>query len=125
MNIIELRDGYYIEIDEMNATLRQRYEGKTKAGEKKDADRTIGYYSTPREALKRFVALNRLDKMDGTSLSISEYVKELVKADTEVMNFLSELNLADFKPCRNMLCKNYEDDNCTAKDPGDSCPEEI
>ena len=125
MNIIELRDGYYIEIDEMNATLRQRYDGKTKEGEKKDAERTIGYYSTPREALKRFVALNRLDKMDGTSLSISEYVKELVKADAEVMNFLSELNLADFKPCRNMRCKNYEDDNCTAKVAGDSCPEEI
>lgn len=95
MNNIELRDGYYIEVDEMNATLKQRYIGKTKTGEDKESERIYGFYSKPTDALKRFVVLNRLDKMDGTSLSISEYVNELVKADTEVMEFLQTLKIGD------------------------------
>lgn len=32
---IELINGYYIEVDELNHTLKQRYTGKTKDGQKK------------------------------------------------------------------------------------------
>ena len=32
MTKIELREGYFIEVDEMNATLKQRYIGKDKNG---------------------------------------------------------------------------------------------
>lgn len=31
---IELIDGYFIEVDELNHTLKQRYQGETKDGEK-------------------------------------------------------------------------------------------
>lgn len=31
---IELVDGYFIEVDELNHTLKQRYQGETKDGEK-------------------------------------------------------------------------------------------
>lgn len=95
MTQIILRDGYFIEVDEMNATLKQKYIGEKKDGTKKDCERTIGYYSKPIDALKRFVVLNRLDKMDGMSLSISEYVNALVKADTEVMEFLKTLKMGE------------------------------
>ena len=95
MTKIELRDGYFIELDEMNATLKQRYIGEKKTGEKKVAERTIGYYSKSTDALDRFVVLNRTDKMDGTTLSISEYVSELKKADKEVMEFLQTLQMGE------------------------------
>ena len=78
MTVIELQNGYFIEVDELNATLKQRYIGTSKkTGEKKDAVRTIGYYSKPVDAMVRFVVLNRLDKMDGMALSMDEYIEAL------------------------------------------------
>ena len=89
MTKIELREGYFIEVDEMNATLKQRYTGKKKDGGEKKSEKIIGYYSNPTDALERFVVLNRTDKMDGMELSIGEYVNELKKADKEVFEFLA------------------------------------
>lgn len=94
MTVIDLRDGYFIEVDEMNSTLKQRYQGKTKDGQAKEAERTIGYYPKPVDALKRFVEINRADKMDNMRLYISEYVKELKKADAELMIFLKEMQIS-------------------------------
>jgi hypothetical protein len=91
MTKIELRDGYFIEVDEMNATLKQKYIGKDKNGNEKEAEKISGYYSKPTDAMERFVVLNRTDKMDGMELSISEYVNELKKADKEVLEFLQAL----------------------------------
>lgn len=90
MTVIELRDGYFIEVDEMNSTLKQRYQGKTRDGQAKEAERIFGYYPKTVDALKRFVELNRTDKMDNMRLYISEYVNELKKADKEVMDFFEE-----------------------------------
>ena len=91
MTKIELREGYFIEVDEMNATLKQKYTGKTKEGDEKECEKTIGYYSKPTDAMERFVVLNRTDKMQGMELSIGEYVDELKKADKEVLEFLQTL----------------------------------
>lgn len=91
MTKIELRDGYFIEVDEMNATLKKRYIGKSKDGVEKEMVKTIGYYPKPIDAIERFICLNRLDKMDGMELSISEYVNELKKADKEVIEFLKQM----------------------------------
>lgn len=91
MTKIEIRDGYFIEVDEMNATLKKKYIFKNKDGVKKDGVKTIGYYPKPIDAIERFICLNRLDKMDGMELSISEYVNELKKADKEVIEFLKQM----------------------------------
>jgi hypothetical protein len=31
----------------------------------------------------------------------------------------------NFKPCRNMRCKHYEDDYCTIREYGEKCADEI
>lgn len=92
MATIELRNGYFIELDDMNSTLKKRYIGKNKDGVEKEMVKTIGYYPKPIDAMERFICLNRLDEMDGTLLSISEYVNELKKADKEVMEFLKQMD---------------------------------
>ena len=91
MTKIEIRDGYFIEVDEMNATLKKKYIFKKKDCAEKEGVKTIGYYPKPIDAIERFICLNRLDKMDGMELSISEYVNELKKADKEVMEFLKQM----------------------------------
>ena len=91
MATIELRDGYFIELDDMKSTLKKRYIGKNKEGVEKEMVKTIGYYPKPIDAIERFICLNRLDKMEGMELSISEYVNELKKADKEVIAFLKQM----------------------------------
>lgn len=71
---IELQDGYFIEIDPLNYTLRQRYSGKTKDGESKEAVRTYGYYGSIRQAVDRYITLSQLDFMEGMSIDLKEYV---------------------------------------------------
>lgn len=41
---IELINDYYIEVDELNHTLKQRYMGKNKDGVEKECERIIGYF---------------------------------------------------------------------------------
>lgn len=91
MATIELRDGYFIELDDMNSTLKKRYIGKNKDGVEKEMVKTIGYYPKPIDAIERFICLNRLDKIEGMELSISEYVNELKQADKEVIEFLKQI----------------------------------
>lgn len=93
MTKIELFNGYYIEVDDMNCTLRQRYIGEKKTGEKKDAERTLGYFKTVTDVLERLFCLNRLDKTKNMELSLTEYINAIKKADSEVMEFLQGLQI--------------------------------
>ena len=65
MNVvtIELTAGYFVEQDELNCTLKKRYMGTDKkTGEKKPAEKTIGYYKTVQDCLERIVRLICLDE---------------------------------------------------------------
>ena len=95
MGKIKLFNGYYIEVDDMNCTLRQIYIGEKKTGEKKDAERTLGYFKTVTDALERLFCLNRLDKTNGMELSLTEYINAIKKADSEVMEFLQGLKIGE------------------------------
>lgn len=53
MSAVKLNYGYYIEIDQLNYTLRQQYIGQKRTGEEKEAVRTYGYYGNIRDAMKR------------------------------------------------------------------------
>lgn len=77
---IELIDGYFIEVDELNHTLKQRYIGETKEGEKKPAERIIGYFPNVRACVERIVRLIPLDENDGKVISMREYAKAAEKA---------------------------------------------
>ena len=50
MTTITLKNGYYIEIDPLNYTLRQKYTGETKSGQKINAIALQGI----QEELRRF-----------------------------------------------------------------------
>lgn len=86
---IELIDGYFIEVDELNHTLKQRYQGETRDGEKKDAERIIGYFSNVKGCVERIVRLIPLDENDGKVISMREYADTIEKAFKRV----SELKL--------------------------------
>ena len=77
--MIELCNGYYIDVDPMNFTLKKRYEGERKeTKEKFDAEKVCGYFSTLDGALERFVKLNQIDLLPRTSIDLTTYL-ELVR----------------------------------------------
>lgn len=91
MTTIELKNGYYIEIDERNYTLRQRFTGKTKSGEEKESIRTHGYYGKIEQAIRRYIELCQMDVMDGERLSLEEYVKNIDQVNKIAVSGLYEV----------------------------------
>lgn len=81
MTTIELKSGYYIEVDSFNYTLRQRYIGTTKDGEGKEAFRTCGYYGNIRQAIDKYIKLTQLDVLSDENVSMSEYVKSIEQSN--------------------------------------------
>ena len=88
---IELINDYFIEVDELNHTLKKRYMGKDKkTGEKKPAEKIIGYYKTVQDCLERIVRLIPLDENDGAVISMREYAKQAEKAFKKVEEWRKE-----------------------------------
>lgn len=77
---IELINDYYIEVDELNHTLKQRYIGKDKDGNKKDAERIIGYFPDVQACVERLFRLVVLDETDKTVISLKEYAESAERA---------------------------------------------
>ena len=87
---IELLDDYFIEVDELNHTLKKRYMGKTKEGEEKLSEKIIGYYKTTQDCVERIVRLIPLDENDGEVISMREYAKMAEKAFKRVEEWRKE-----------------------------------
>lgn len=85
MTTINLTNGYFIEIDDLNHTLKQRYKGKTKDSKERDGVRTHGYYGNLNHALKAFVKLNQIDCMADTAVTMGEYVKRIEEINSEAV----------------------------------------
>lgn len=88
--IIELIDDYFIEADELNHTLKKRYVGKTKEGQEKEAEKTIGHYKNVNDCLERLVRLICLDECDGMVISLREYAEQAEKAFKKVEEWRSK-----------------------------------
>ena len=86
---IELLNGYFIDQEPLNYTLKQKFEGRTKDDKPKESVRTIGYFGDLEGAIKRFLKLYQLDELDGFSVDLQEYVNLIalsnLKACTEIM----------------------------------------
>lgn len=91
MTTINLTNGYFIEIDDLNHTLKQRYKGNTKDGKERDGVRTHGYYGNLNHALTAFVKLNQLDCMADTSVTMGEYVNRIEEINNEAVKAIESV----------------------------------
>lgn len=90
MTTITLKNGYYIEIDPLNYTLRQKYTGETKSGEKKDAFRTLGHFGNMESAIRKYLELSQMDVLDGERLTLEEYVDSIQKINAIALQGIQE-----------------------------------
>lgn len=81
---IELINGYFIEVDELNHTLKQTYTGEDKEGNPKECERTIGYFPDVQACVERLFRLVALDETDKTVISLKEYAKCIDKSYSKI-----------------------------------------
>ena len=88
---IELINDYFVEADELNHTLKKRYMATDKkTGEKKPAEKIIGYYKSVQDCLERIVRLIPLDENEGAVISMREYAEASEKAFKRVEEWRKE-----------------------------------
>lgn len=79
---IELGNGYFIEQNELNNTLKKRYLAEKKDGTKYLKEKPCGYYNSSDNgfegAVSKYLKLNQIDLTADLSVEMGEYVK-LVK----------------------------------------------
>ena len=91
---IELIEGYFIEVDELNHTLKKKYTGKDKkTGEEKPAEKIIGYYKNTQDCVERLVRLVCLDEIQGAVISLREYAERAEKAFKKVEEWRNKVEL--------------------------------
>ena len=74
---IELSNGYFVEIDPMNYTLKRNKTITDKSGEEKQRTVTIGYYGKLEHCVKEFLRQNGHDLMSNECISMDEYLDRL------------------------------------------------
>lgn len=81
MTAIELKNGYFIEVDSLNYTLRQRFAGTSKTGEEKESSRTCGYFGNIRNAIDKYVKLTQTDVLSDETITMEQYVKSIEQSN--------------------------------------------
>ena len=96
---ITLINGYYIETDNRNYTLKQKYIGKRKDGTKKDSIKIISHCGNLEQALETFLHMNQIPHDSKLAVDLMEYVnlvelsnKEAVQALKSVLEGNHEVN---------------------------------
>jgi hypothetical protein len=89
--IVELQDGYFVEIDALNHALRQKYTGQDKDGNKKEAVRTIGYFGDMKQCIKALLERYPRELSEKAQISFSEYLELLDKAYTRSEQLVNSL----------------------------------
>ena len=88
--IIELVDNFYIETDEMNFMLKEKYMGKDKNDKPKEQIRTISYHTNVEHALHRLIEHRTLS--DDSKLTLGEYIKKRKEMTDEVTRAFNEVS---------------------------------
>ncbi len=72
---IELTNGYFVEVDPMNHTLKKKHIAVSKKdGSKKEVEKVCGYFSNLENAVKKFLQLNQIDLLSDTAVSLQGYL---------------------------------------------------
>lgn len=74
---IKFTDGYFMEKDEWQWILQQRYmtKGRNGKSEEHETVRVIGYYRTLEQAIQKYITLMRKKLIGDKVLTLKEYVK--------------------------------------------------
>ena len=88
---IKLSNGYFIEIDNLNHTLKQKYTGKNKNGEEVENERVLGYFSNLGNAIERYLLHKQSDGMEDVPLTFDEYLTHVKESNKKAVREIVSL----------------------------------
>ena len=91
MTTILLNNNFFIDIDPLNYTLKEKFRGKTKDGKVKESVRVHGYYNKLSGAIKKYVETYVQAEIDGESLTMEKYVERVEKAVLMAVRSVEEI----------------------------------
>lgn len=83
-------EGYFVEIDDLNATLKKKYVGE-RNGKKAKCEKTIGYYSNVKDAIEKVLKILPNDINDGKTVTLTEYIDSLKQAERSLAQLLQKM----------------------------------
>lgn len=85
---INLINGFYIETDNRNYTLKQKYIGKRKDGTKKESVKIISHCGSLEQALDLFLRINQVPKEAKMAVDLMEYANYIEQSNKETVRAL-------------------------------------
>ena len=85
---INLINGYYIETDNRNFTLKQKYIGTRKDGTKKESVKIISHCGSLEQALDLFLRINQVPKEAKIAVDLMEYAYFIEQSNKEAVQAL-------------------------------------
>lgn len=87
MQTIKLNYGYFVEIDNLNYTLKQNY--KSKNG--KDQVRTVGYFGNMRHLMYKYLEQCQISYESNEGMEMLEYVKMVEDSNKNAVSGLNDV----------------------------------
>lgn len=85
---INLINGFYIETDNRNFTLKQKYIGTRKDGTKKESVKIISHCGSLEQALELFLRINQVPKETKISVDLMAYASLVEQSNKEAVQAL-------------------------------------
>ena len=88
---ITLISGFYIETDNRNFTLKQKYIGTRKDGTKKEAVKIHGHYGSLEQALEAFLKLYQMERGARFAVDLMSYADFIAESNKEAVRALKSV----------------------------------
>ena len=85
---INLINGFYIETDNRNFTLKQKYIGTRKDGTKKESVKIISHCGSLEQALELFLRINQVPKEAKSAVDLMAYASLVEQSNKEAVRAL-------------------------------------
>ena len=85
---INLINGFYIETDNRNFTLKQKYTGTRKDGTKKESVKIISHCGSLEQALELFLRINQVPKEAKIAVDLISYASLVEQSNKEAVRAL-------------------------------------
>ena len=85
---INLINGFYIETDNRNYTLKQKYIGTRKDGTKKESVKIISHCGSLEQALELFLRINQVPKEAKMAVDLMSYASLIEQSNKEAVRAL-------------------------------------
>ena len=88
---ISLINGYYIEVNNRNFTLRQKYVGTSKDEAKKEYSKIISHCGSLEQALETFLRMNQIPQDSKLAFDLMEYADFIKQSNKEAVRALKSV----------------------------------